>query len=85
MQDAADPHRHAYADGHAHPDTNSHADAHRDAVMATCTPRPFYSIIVIKLNATGMTPLPGWTWISPPVQPARERRWRRSSPTKRRA
>lgn len=27
---------------------------------ATRTPRPFYSIIVIKLNATGMTPLPGW-------------------------
>lgn len=26
----------------------------------TATPRPFYSIVVFKLNATGMTPLPNW-------------------------
>ena len=43
-------------------DAHRHSDATRDANAHSQhpPPRPFYSIIVIKLNATGMTPLPNW-------------------------
>ncbi len=52
----ADPHRYAY--GHAHPHSYGHTHAYRYAYCHG--PWPFYSIIVIKLNATGMAPLPNW-------------------------